>query len=92
MGSGMPDGANHDVLPGAGKPVMVLLIISLLLAGAMAADIHFRSQNQDRSAWQWMRALELTAPTLFFAGHPQRHPQNAHDAVDSRMSAFTILP
>ncbi len=84
----------HDkfTLASACKPVMGLLIISLLLAGAMAGDIYLRSLNQDRAAWQWMHTLNLTEPTLFAAGHPQRHPQSVHGAVDLRISAFAILP
>jgi hypothetical protein len=65
---------------------MVAVSASMLLVLAMTADLLSRVAHQDDSAGAWMKAMTLSAPALWTAGSPMRHPEMVHPGVDLRFS------
>lgn len=62
------------------------IIASTLAVLATTADWVLRVPHQDGAAKTWMKALSLSAPALYAAGSPMRHPETVHPAVDLRFS------
>ncbi len=67
-----------------------LLIIAIsataLVFLATAADLLLRVPRQDDTAVTWMKTLSLSAPALWPAGSPMRHPETVHPGVNLRFS------
>lgn len=59
----------------------------LLLSAVIAADLRLRVPGQADPAVVWMRGLALSAPALWTAGSPSRHPETIHPGVDLRFAA-----
>lgn len=66
---------------------------SLLIALGIAADLLPRASDRGLEAGTWMQALCLSAPALYPAGSPGRHPGTIYPAVDLRFTnGLEILP
>ena len=74
----------------ARRLLMVAVSASMLLVLATAADLLLRNAHQDDSAGAWMKAMTLSAPALWTAGSPMRHPETVHPGVDLRFSAGLV--
>jgi hypothetical protein len=59
----------------------IAIVFSIMVVLTIAADIIFRSSHQDENARAWMQALTLSAPALWSAGTPMRHPETMHPGV-----------
>lgn len=70
----------------ARRLLTVAIITSTLLVLATAGDWALRRSRQNDAAKSWMNALTLSAPALYPAGNPVRHPETVHPAVDLRFS------
>jgi hypothetical protein len=85
-----PEEKNHQQ-PAPCRAARRLLIItisaSMLLVLVTATDLLLRVAHQDDSAGAWMKAMTLSAPALWTAGSPERHPETVHPGVDLRFSA-----
>ena len=66
---------------------MATATASMLLLLAIAADQVLRAAHEDDSAGAWMKAMSLSAPALWTAGSPMRHPETVHPGVDLRLCA-----
>jgi hypothetical protein len=66
--------------------VCAAFLFPVVVIAAIAADLHLRAWRQDRSAVQWMQALDLSSPALWPAGTFQRHCEALPTGVDIRMS------
>jgi len=75
---------------GARQLLLIAVSASLLLALATAADVMLRAAHQDDSAGAWMNAMSLSAPALWTAGSPMRHPETLHPGVDLRFGAGLV--
>lgn len=78
---------NHlPVVPclGARRLVLISISFSLLVTLAITADLFLRLPQRNDSAPVWMRELTLSAPALWPAGSPLRHPETLHPGVDLR--------
>ena len=76
---------------GARRLLMVAVSASMLLVLATAADLLLRVTHQDDGgASAWMKAMTLSAPALWTAGSPMRHPETVHPGVDLRFSAGLV--
>ena len=89
-----PDEKNHrQPAPcrGARRLLMVAVSASMLLVLTTAADLLLRNARQDDGgAGAWMKAMTLSAPALWTAGSPMRHPETVHPGVDLRFSAGLV--
>ena len=76
---------NNTVQPlpfGFARRLLILSIIfSMFVALAIAMDISVRSSHQADRSREWMQALNLSAPALWPAGTPMRHPEAMHPGV-----------
>lgn len=72
---------------GARRILIFAVSASLLLAAVTAADLLLRAGDPDAPARAWMRGLHLSAPALWPAGDPLRHPTTVHPGVDLRFCA-----
>ncbi len=70
---------------GARRLLMVAATASMLLVLAIAADQLLRVAQEVESAGAWMKAMTLSAPALWTAGSPMRHPETVHPGVDLRL-------
>jgi hypothetical protein len=61
-----------------------VLIASSLIAIALATHLAWHNSGHHAAAANWMRTLTLSAPALWPAGSPMRHPETVHPAVDLR--------
>ena len=61
------------------------IIVSSLIAIAMAAHLVWHDSEHHAVAGSWMKTLALSAPALWPAGSPMRHPETVHPAVDLRL-------
>ena len=76
---------------GARRLLMVAVSASMLLVLAIAADRLLRAAHQDDGgASAWMKVMTLSAPALWTAGSPMRHPETLHPGVDLRFSAGLV--
>ena len=66
--------------------VTAALVFPLAVAAAIAVDLSARASHQDRSARQWMEALDLSSPAFWPAGTLQRFPQALPPGVGLRLS------
>ena len=71
---------------GAKRLLTIAIITCLLAVLGTAADLALRARTQDDASAAWMKAMNLTAPALWPAGTPMRHPETAHPGVDLRFS------
>ena len=88
-----PEEKNHQQpapCRGARRLLMVAATATMLLVLATAADLLLRAAHQDDSAGAWMKAMTLSAPALWTAGSPERHPETVHPGVDLRFSAGLV--
>ena len=72
---------------GAQRLLIIAISATLLVGFAMAADLLLRAAHQDNSAGAWMNALTLSAPALWTAGAPMRHPETVNAGIDLRFCA-----
>lgn len=72
---------------GARRILIIAASASLLLAAATATGLLLRAGDPDAPAGAWMRGLSLSAPALWPAGDPLRHPATVHPGVDLRFCA-----
>ena len=90
----LPEEKNHrQPAPcrGARRLLMVAVSASMLLVLTTAADLLLRNARQDDGgAGAWMKAMTLSAPALWTAGSPMRHPETVHPGVDLRFSAGLV--
>jgi hypothetical protein len=75
---------------GARRMLLIAISASLLLVLAIVADRALRVDHQRDSAGAWMKAMSLTAPALWTAGSPMRHPETLHPGVDLRFGAGLV--
>jgi len=75
---------------GAQRLLAIAISASVLLGLAATADLTLRSARQNDSANSWMKAMTLSAPALWPAGSPMRHPETLHPGVDLRFSAGLV--
>ena len=75
---------------GARRLLIIAATASMLLGFATAADLLRRPVHQNNSASAWMRTMNLSAPALWTAGSPMRHPETVHPGVDLRFSAGLV--
>ena len=71
---------------GARRLLLLAVGATLLIGLTAAADLLLRATRQDEAAGAWMKALTLSAPALWSAGNPLRHPETVHPGVDVRFS------
>ena len=71
---------------GARRLLTIAVSSSVLMVLVIAADLLLRVPHQDEPAWVWMNALTLSAPALYSAGSPMRHPELLHPGIDLRFS------
>lgn len=71
---------------GARRLLIIAMGATLLTGLTMAAALLLRAPRQDEAAGMWMKALTLSAPALWTAGSPMRHPETVHPGVDVRFS------
>jgi hypothetical protein len=69
---------------------MIAVGSGMLLLLATAADMSLRQARQEDSAGAWMKAMALSAPALWPAGSPMRHPETVHPGVDLRFTAGLV--
>jgi len=75
---------------GARRLLIIATTASVLLGIATAADLSWRVAHRNDSANAWMRTMNLSAPALWTAGGPMRHPETVHPGVDLRFSAGLV--
>ncbi|MCB2144978.1 MAG: hypothetical protein KQI81_00795 [Deltaproteobacteria bacterium] len=75
---------------GARRLLIIAITASMLLGIATAADLLRRIAHQDDGASAWMRTMNFSAPALWTAGSPMRHPETVHPGVDLRFSAGLV--
>lgn len=75
---------------GARRLLMVVVSTSVLLMLATAADQMLGVPRTEGSVGAWMKAMTLSAPALWTAGSPMRHPETVHPGVDLRFSAGLV--
>jgi hypothetical protein len=75
---------------GARRLLIIAISTGVLLVLATAADLSLRGSRQNDSAGLWMKAMNLSAPALWTAGSPTRHPETVHPGVDLRFSAGLV--
>jgi len=64
-----------------------------LLVLTMGADLLLQARCEPDTTETWMRTLALSAPALWPAGSPMRHPETVHPGVDLRfVIGMEILP
>ena len=71
---------------GAQRLLIIAIIATLLVVFATATDLWLRVSHQDDTASAWMKGLTLSAPALWTAGSPMRHPETVHPGVDLRFT------
>jgi len=76
---------------GARRLLATAVIVSGLCALVAAAGILHGISDQPETAATWMRALTLSAPAMWTAGSPMRHPEMSHPGVDLRFSIHREL-
>ena len=75
---------------GARRLLTIAAAASLLLLLAVAADQLLRTPRTNDGTGAWMKAITLSAPALWTAGSPMRHPETVHPGVDLRHAAGLV--
>jgi hypothetical protein len=75
---------------GARRLLIIAIGASLLLMVTIVADQSLRVGHAHDSARAWMKAMRLSAPALWTAGSPMRHPETLHPGVDLRFGAGLV--
>lgn len=70
----------------ARRLLIIAISTTLFVVLAVGADLFLRVPHQGFTASQWMKELKLSAPALWTAGTPMRHPETIHPGVDLRFS------
>jgi len=89
----MKSAANHKETEspapckGAGLLLAIAIAATALIVLAMAADLLIQKNDGPTAAGRWMKSLALSAPALWSAGTPLRHPEAMHPAIDLRYTA-----
>ena len=68
----------------AGRLLVVAAIATGLIILFVGIHLNVPTVDQRESAPKWMQALTLSAPALWPAGSPLRHPETLHPGVDLR--------
>ena len=71
---------------GARRLLGVVAVASGLIAAAVATHLTWSASRPIEEAEAWMRAFSLSAPALWPAGSPLRHPETLHPGIDLRMA------
>ena len=71
----------HPPFGFARRLLLLSIIFSMFVALAIAVDISVRSSHHADRSREWMQALNLSAPALWHAGTPMRHPEAMHPGV-----------
>jgi hypothetical protein len=72
---------------GAGLLVAIAVAATALVVFSLAADLLIRKDQGATVAGRWMKSLALSAPALWSAGTPLRHPETVHPGIDLRYTA-----
>jgi len=75
---------------GARRLLIIAIGASLLLVLTIVADHSLRVGHPHDSARAWMKTMHLSAPALWTAGSPMRHPETLHPGVDLRFGAGLV--
>ncbi len=75
---------------GARRLLIIVISASLLLVLAIIADWSLRVGHQHDGASAWVKAMHLSAPALWTAGSPMRHPETLHPGVDLRFATGLV--
>ena len=77
----------------ARRLLQVTVILSGLIVLVTAAHLLWQGSRHHACAGRWMNALALSAPALWTAGSPKRHPETLHPGIDLRFTAgMEIVP
>ena len=76
---------------GARRLLATAVIVTGLCALVAAAGILRNISGQHETAAAWMKVLTLSAPAVWTAGSPMRHPEMSHPGVDLRFTIHTEL-
>ena len=68
---------------GAARLLIAAAVVVLLAAAAVGGDL-WRGAHQPDGDPAWLQAFRRSAPALWTAGSPRRHPETLHPAVDLR--------
>jgi len=78
---------------GARRLLVGAFLAVVLMVLAVTADMLVRVSPQDSSAPAWITAFSPSAPALWPAGTPMRHPETVHPGVNLRFAAgLEIVP
>ncbi len=66
----------------AGCLLGVAIVLSGLILIAMVTHLTWLGSRHHADAGRWMKTLTLSAPALWPAGSPMRHPETVHPAID----------
>ncbi|MGD8701738.1 MAG: hypothetical protein PVH26_04825 [Desulfosarcina sp.] len=69
----------------------IVCVASMLILLATMADLIWRTSQRNQAADRWMQALDLSAPAVWTAGSPMRHPELLHPGVDLRFAHGLII-
>ena len=61
-----------------------LVAVTGLFVLTVGVHLLQRTHYEQQTAGKWMRTLSLSAPALWPAGSPMRHPETVHPGVDLR--------
>ncbi|HSO19364.1 MAG TPA: hypothetical protein VLT88_07905 [Desulfosarcina sp.] len=90
---GYPCAPPHPLWPapcrGARRLLAAVVVVTGLALLAAAGHAVFSVPDRHLAGGVWMNALTLSAPAMWTAGSPMRHPEMVHPGVDLR---FTIAP
>ena len=77
----------------ARRLLLGVAVTTCLLVLAVGSHLLGHHLDEQAAAEKWMRALTLSAPALWPAGSPLRHPETVHAGVDLRFAVgVEILP
>ena len=64
----------------------IAVVASSLIVIAMTTHLVWPGFRHHAHAGHWMKILTLSAPALWPAGSPMRHPETMHPSIDLRFS------
>ena len=71
---------------GARRLLAITITVSGLILLTTAADLLWEGYHRHETDIKWMKPFALSAPALWPAGSPMRHPETVHPAVDLRFT------
>ena len=72
---------------GARRLIAFTIILTSLILLIPAVDLLWKGSHGHEADSSWMNAFSLSAPALWPAGSPLRHPETVHPAIDLRFTA-----